>query len=36
MSVVYWDTMLFAFMFEGRPEFKSRGGCPENCVNVLR
>ena len=24
MSVVYWDTMLFAYLFEGHPEFKSR------------
>jgi predicted nucleic acid-binding protein len=24
MSLVYWDTMLFAYMFEGHPEFKSR------------
>ena len=24
MSLVYWDTMLFAYMFEGHPEFKPR------------
>ena len=24
MSLIYWDTMLFAYMFEGHPEFKSR------------
>src|SRR5215831_18012946 len=24
MSLVYWDTMLFAYMFEGHPGFKSR------------
>jgi hypothetical protein len=24
MSLVYWDTMLFAYLFEGHPEFKSR------------
>lgn len=24
MSAVYWDTMLFAYLFEGHPEFKSR------------
>ena len=24
MSLIYWDTMLFAYMFEDHPEFKSR------------
>jgi predicted nucleic acid-binding protein len=24
MSLVYWDTMLFAYLFEGHPEFKPR------------
>ena len=24
MSLVYWDTMLFAYLLEGHPEFKSR------------
>ena len=24
MSLVYWDTMLFAYLFEGHTEFKSR------------
>jgi predicted nucleic acid-binding protein len=24
MSLVYWDTMLFAYLFEGHPEFKDR------------
>ena len=24
MSLVYWDTMLFAYLFEGHAEFKSR------------
>ena len=24
MSLVYWDTMLFAYLFEGHPEFKTR------------
>jgi predicted nucleic acid-binding protein len=24
MSLVYWDTMLFAYIFEGHPAFKSR------------
>ncbi len=24
MSLVYWDTMLFAYLFEDHPEFKSR------------
>ena len=24
MSLVYWDTMLFAYLFEAHPEFKAR------------
>jgi len=24
MSLVYWDTMLFAYLFEGHPEFKPK------------
>ena len=24
MSLIYWDTMLFAYMFEDHPQFKSR------------
>ena len=24
MSLIYWDSMLFAYMFEDHPEFKSR------------
>jgi uncharacterized protein len=24
MSLVYWDTMLFAYLFEGHPDFKPR------------
>ncbi|HUI77071.1 MAG TPA: PIN domain-containing protein [Bryobacteraceae bacterium] len=24
MSLVYWDTMLFAYLFEGHPEFQPR------------
>jgi len=24
MSLVYWDTMLFVYLFEGHPEFKAR------------
>jgi predicted nucleic acid-binding protein len=24
MSLVYWDTMLFAYLFEGHPQYKSR------------
>ena len=24
MSLVYWDTMLFAYLFAGHPEFKPR------------
>ncbi len=24
MSLIYWDTMLFAYLFEGHPEFKPK------------